>query len=63
MKLEGFRCDGCGAESRERPGTRWTEVRSLAINSGGWSAIGFSDGLHYCSAGCLKDAIETKWER
>jgi len=60
-KLEGFRCDGCGKESREQAG-RWIEVRTLAINSEGWSAMGLSDGLHYCSQACLKKAIETKWE-
>ena len=62
-RLEGFRCDNCGAESRDKPGSRWTEVRSLMMNSQGWSGIGKSDGLHYCRQACLKKAIETKWER
>lgn len=61
VKLEGFRCDLCGVESREKKGT-WTEVRSLRISDGGWSASPLmSDGLHYCSHACLLAAIETKW--
>jgi hypothetical protein len=62
MKLEGFRCDGCGTESRENAG-RWHEVRSLGIGSGGFTAFTYSDGLHYCSVACLVTAIQEKWEK
>lgn len=61
MKLEGFRCDECGTESRTTRG-RWVAVQSLNIEPAalghGWSAL--SEPLHYCSKDCLLAAIP-KW--
>lgn len=63
MKLEGFRCDGCGVESIEKRGT-WHEVRAVRIDHGmnayGWSAS-MGGESHYCSKECLLAAIP-KWK-
>lgn len=69
MKLEGYRCEACGAETYDKPG-EWFEVISARVShsktgdlgvvkgnfprwESTWSAT-FSPAKHYCSTECLR---------
>ncbi len=72
MKLEGYRCEACGAETYDKPG-EWFEVMSARVSHSKTGALGkvnelprwnptweatFSTPTHYCSPDCIRAAFE-----
>jgi len=67
VRLEGYRCDNCSVESKDKPGT-WYEVVTANVSASGmmmgdgkerfplfretWEAS-YQPAKHYCSKGCL----------
>lgn len=67
MRLEGFRCDRCKAETMEKQG-EWLHVVSMPVSKGldfpgrliTWSE---ASGLDYCSRACLRAAMDEDWKK
>lgn len=64
MRLYGYQCDHCGMKSKDIPGDQgnWIEIKPMRVRGEETSFMGthlMSDGRHYCSSSCLKEAIDT----
>lgn len=65
MRLYGYQCDNCGKKSKDLHNVTWYEVKSMHIRGEEISFMGahlMSEGNHYCSRECLKEAID-KWPK